>query len=367
LLQERARDLVVKMKDTNLHNRAILVYRDFLKEGRSPRESFIISRSQVRQRDSVEFSYKVPGSNSSSQVRQRDSIEFSSQIPGSNEFSSTLITSTDEKFDRMLNIELPLSLEENSPTPPKPPGTETLQGEPSRSTSSDVLSLEALAIFDRPKETDEGCTKSCDDELIFDISINPELSDAESLSVLYNQDSLTPGSECSWQREGVSDNEEVKNEIGQNPWELPARLGSFPAKDFQDPIIWKVDKIPYKANNLADLRRKHDVLVEGAFKKRCRTKRWRNYYGFFLKTGVMIYFRNKVYKKVADFRKCSIRKSKSKPRRLIVKDVYINNKRTDWPLEFTSANHLNTWYNTISNLEGLKGDNDGILLALGSV
>jgi len=88
---------------------------------------------------------------------------------------------------------------------------------------------------------------------------------------------------------------------------------------------------------------------------------------FFLKMGVMIYFRNEVYKKVADFRKCSVLKSKSKPCRLTVKDVYINNKRMDWPLEFASSNYLNIWYSTISSAKVFKKDNDEAFIALGSV
>jgi len=352
-LQERARDLVVKMKDTSLHSRAMVVYRDFLDLGRSPRKTIVSKPYQDRQRVSTEFSFKVPGSNNSSQVRQRDSIEFSSHIPDSTEFSSTRVPSTsDEKFDRMIDIELPLSVDDDSSTPPKE-DTQKLQGEPNicdLSTSGDVLSCEALAIFDKPTETDEGRTSPRgDDELIFDLSINLEPSDGDSIFLLSNEEPMTPGSVCSCHGDALSECDDVKRDFGENPWQLPAKLGSFPGKDFQGAIEWTVDKTTYWANNLADLRSKHDVLIEGTFRKRCRTKRWRDYYGFFLGTGVMIYFRNEVYKKVADFRKCTVTLQKSKPSRLIVQDVYVDTKQTDWPLEFNNPKHLSTWHHTIAS------------------
>jgi len=71
--------------------------------------------------------------------------------------------STEEQFEQMLSIELPISNGEDSSTSTKDSVTQKPQGEPGpgeRSSSLDVLSLEELAIFDRPGETDEGASNS---------------------------------------------------------------------------------------------------------------------------------------------------------------------------------------------------------------
>jgi len=366
LLQDRARKLVVRMRDTNLHKRALVVYRDFLDIDRSPRQDLDINPPPVLQRYSVTLSDKVPGSTSSSQARQRESVECSSQIPDIELSNAQVPSTTDEKLDvdKWVNTELPLSNEEDSSTAPKEV-TQKLEGEPSIPSTSGDVSCEVLDIFDKPAETHEGCKITRDDEdLIFHISINHELSDEESIYPIV--DTMTPGSEYSLQIEGMDDNK-MDLSLGENPWELAAQLGSFPAKDFQALIKWKVDKTIYEAKNLADLRSEHDVLVEGSFRKRCRTKIWRDYYGFFLATGVMIYFRREVYKKVADFRKCTVSMQNSKRYRLVVQDVYIDNKKTTWPLEFSSTRHLTTWYKTIARFsKGFKNDISEAPLSLDS-
>jgi len=366
LLQERARKLVVRMKDTNLHERAKVVYRDFLDIDRSPREDLDTNLPPVLQRYSVTLSDKVRGSTSSSQARQRESVECSSQIPDIELSIFQVPSGTDEKLDvdKWVNTELPLSNEEDSSTAPKEV-TQKLEGEPSIPSTSGDVSCEVLDIFDKPAETNEGCKITRDEEdLIFRISINHELSDGESIYPIV--DTMTPGSEGSYQIEGMDDNK-IDLCLDENPWELAAQLGNFPAKDFQASIKWKVDKTIYKAKNLADLRSEHDVLVEGSFRKRCRTKIWRDYYGFFLATGVMIYFRREVYKKVADFRRCTVSMQNSKRYRLVVQDVYIENKKTTWPLEFSSTRHLTTWYKTIARFsKGFKNDISEALLSLDS-
>jgi len=364
LLQERARKLVVRAKDTNLHKRAKVVYCNFLDTDRSPRQYLDINLPPVLQRYSVTLSDKVPGSTSSSQARQRESIECSSQSPIT---SSAWVPSTsDEKLDvdKWVNTELPpLSNDEDSSTAPKESVTQKLEGEPSIPSNSGDVSCEVLDIFDKPAETNEGCKFTRDEEdLLFHISINQELSDEDSIYPLV--DKMTPGSEYSPQIEGVDDN---KIDLGENPWQLAAQVGNFPGKDFRDSIEWKVDNTTYKAKNLADLRSKHDVLVEGAFRKRCRTKIWRDYYGFFLATGVMIYFRREVYKKAADFRKSTVSMQNSKKCRLIVQNVYVDEKKTTWPLEFSSTKHLKTWYKTIARFsKRLKNDIDEEPLSLDS-
>ena len=357
-LRERARALVLKMKGTSLHSRALVVYRDFLVLGRPPRKTSDSKLYQNRQQVGTECTFKIPGSNNNSQVRQCGS----SQIPNSKQFSSIRIRvpSCDEKFDLMMNTPLPLSVNDDSSTASEKPGTQKLHGEPS--TPDDILSCEELVIFMKPTETDEGFTNPCcEDELIFDLSLNHEPSDGESVFLLSDEDAIirgsvflqssedaiTPGSEYSLQGEGLSGYDDFKRDLGENPSQVQVKLGNFPGKDFQVPITWTVDKVIHRASKLADLRSKHVVLTEGTFRKRCRTKIWRDYYGFFFDTGVMIYFRNKIYKKAADFRKCTVTELRSKPFRLIVQKVCVDTKQTDWHLEFDNAKHRTIWYETI--------------------
>jgi len=465
LLEARARKLTVGLKYTNVHQRAKVVYLDFLGLGRTtPRQSLDPVAFEFHKRDSERF--KVP-----ERVSLRgplcDRPHVSTQSPKNIEIVDIEVPSIlEEKFEQMLSIELPFSSDEDSatspkwgtqklPTSPVDSGTQKLQGEPSACSSSvDLLSREALSIFNKPLETDEGASKSppprrdtiripetpgnnefactqapspsdkdlermigielplsndedsftpskvtqkqqgepstfehgslidtlsndlldifekpseanegyktcCGhDEITFDISSpgisSPGISspgtacEEDSVILLGNYDKMKHSKE----RESLVD--DFKTEPSDNQWNLTVKLGSFPGKDFQEPIEWTVDNTIFKANNIADLRSKHDVLIEGAFRKRCRTKRWRDYYGFFLCTGVMIYFRNEVYKKVADFRKSTVIIQKSKPYRLTVEDVYVDTEQTHWPLQFSSAKHFNTWYETITRFS--KGE-----------
>jgi len=108
-----------------------------------------------------------------------------------------------------------------------------------------------------------------------------------------------------------------------------------------------VDGVTYRAKSIADLRRKHNVLVEGPFRKRCRYHKWKSYYGFILDTGVMIYFREGVFKKVADFRKCSNVLLKVKQCSLTIEDLQLASTVTNWIMKFASKKACITWYEII--------------------
>jgi len=108
-----------------------------------------------------------------------------------------------------------------------------------------------------------------------------------------------------------------------------------------------VDRVTYRAKSIADLRAKHNVLIEGAFKKRCRYKRWQRYYGFILDTGIMIYFREGVFKKVADFRNCSHVSLKVEQCSLDIKDLHLGSRVTNWIIKFDSKKVSKTWYEII--------------------
>jgi len=123
-------------------------------------------------------------------------------------------------------------------------------------------------------------------------------------------------------------------------------LGKFPG-DFKFPVEWVIDQNTYKVHSIAELRQKFIVLIEGTFRKRCRGLKWREYFGFFLDNGVMIYFRSGMFKKVADFRSSTINKVKGKYSRLNVDGLIVDSKETEWLLEFSDMVKLNLWYQTI--------------------
>jgi len=178
-----------------------------------------------------------------------------------------------------------------------------------------------------------------------------------------NDEESQPGSEswCLIQSRDVSDDEGVVvNHIDEKLAEDLDRvwveelnrtaiiLDKFPGVDFQKAIMWMFDTTVYTAKNIKHLRIKHNVLVESAFQKRCRGFKWRSYYGFILRKGVMLYFREEmrrgirgmVFKKSADLRNNTIRRSSNK--RLTV----ITNERS-WLLKFSTRKHIDTWEKVI--------------------
>jgi len=428
LLQTRARYLTVRAKCTNLHQQAMLVYLKFLDLGRSPKirqregiepnckdavknnhlspytleekveqvagspslngESITLPKDTGTQKPQGEPSVCESTSSldvislegqthdrsrenneggRSSQVWPRDKLKICCQIPDKIDVTNTPVPSTsDSNFERMLSIPLPFSRDEDSWTGPKETDTPKLNGEPTscgQISSTDLMSSELLEIFEMPMGADEGFNAT-NDGLSLDIA-DPQLSQENFPILSNNQDYITHGSLCRWQGKSFIDKGDIKNELAENQWQLPVKLGNFPGDDFQEQVEWTVDGTIFKAKNIADLRSKHHVLIEGVFRKRCRMNRWRDYYGFFLCTGIMIYFRNEVFKKVADFRKCTVTIAKTKAFRLIVEDVYVDTEHTYWPLEFSNAINLNTWYKTIAGFSvGLKPDSHESCLTL---
>jgi len=346
MVVDRARNQVVKMKgNKHLHHRALLVYRYYL--------SLSISRksadygNQTRRED-----LGTPAK------RERESKDYSR--------SSKQLT-IDERLDLMIRIELPETEEEDSSNELES-GTNTQQGEPSGSSCEvvslydDNMSCETLSIFERPIETEDYIPTGSDVSLcVFrGKSLEERWLDGEKSeegdSTIYLRDTLN--SPTLHQKYVNCDDVDLKiDPEGETPKNVRE---SFPGKDFKYPIEWKVDKITHKAMSLSDLRRNHDIVLEGFFRKRggrCHT--WRNYYGFFLETGVMLYFRKEAFKRLVDFRKSTPIIQKSKKFKLNIRGLYVDSKVSDWQIQFANEKKLNTWYETILKFSQSL-DNDGL-------
>merc|ERR1719320_1903031 len=330
-LEHRARSLAVRVKeDKTLHDMALRVYRDILDISRH-RESTddYDSTSQLRVPDSSEPN--------SSLVRDSRELTISPEMPP-----------IDEKFDKFLSIELPTTLEEESSTP-KESALKIYQGEPGEqsvnSLSCEILSIGDVSgeasLFEVPAE-EEGTTRGAYP------GGTTEHSDGE--------DSNRPRSN----RNGAESKEQDGRDSAELKISLPDEeptqvLGNFPGKDFKSPIQWTIDRISHNATNIADLRNKYNIVIEGEFRKRCRSHKWQKYYGFFFDTGVMIYFRKGEYKKVVDFRQSKVSVLGGKPSRLSIEDVYVDSSETDWLLKFDRDEHFQSWYDTIRKFSiGLK-------------
>jgi len=347
LLQDRARNLVVRLKaHKNLHQKALVVYRDFLNPKGSP--------------TSTEYSI--------SQHREVKKM-VSSAVPYQNELigSSQLLT-LDEKFDVVMGVEFP-DTDEDGSSISKGPCSRRTPGETSPSceliSSDGERFAESLSVFRKPPMIDEAVVTPWNFTLKelsgTDSKTRKSEGEVKSLSVA-NQDirfskvclddKPLPQSvlnKCFEQKESNEfscGNDEDENMDFEREQHYQV-LGNFPQKDFKFLLCWVVDTVTYRAKNPADLRNKHNVLVEGEFKKRCRSRRWRKYYGFILDTGVMIYFRKGVFKKVADFRNSTRILQKVKQCNLDIRDVYLASKPTSWSLQFDSAKICKVWHKII--------------------
>jgi len=346
LLLERARNQVVRIKDyKSLHNRALVVYRDFLNLSLS--------------RDSIEFN----------QCRARESKDLAiPYLREGPEFSSmSQIFHVEQKLEQQ-SIKYKEPLEEGSPTA-KDTNSRTAQGEPSASSSCEIISIFgdvscSSSIFDNPNPSDmaEGGTPGArlservsevviaadkhegedsvpsleikndsKDEPIPEPGMNKDLARSESLEIL-----------------SMGDSGDVDLKI-DNAKEVPKVLQNL-EEDFNIRIWWTIDRFSFREKSIADLRSNHHILIEGSFRKRCRSRRWRNYYGFFLATGVVVYFRKGDFKKFADMRNSTPRLPKDKPCRLDIRDVIIASNANNWLLKFDSANHRDAWYQTVDKI-----------------
>jgi len=325
VLQERGRRLVVRWKDVEeLHQRALIVYRDFL---------------DLNHSHTTRGSFRV---------------------------------AVDEKFEDIKIVDLP-TVSESWLSEEFVPGK--LIGEPTE---------DPLSIFKEPEEGEgvtAGAPETCSpgETEIEKINI-PKISTASSAftrspgasSIAYQDSSFTEGM--------CADDEKIRDSLveyegyfkndskaSSSDGAVPRKslLGSFPWRDFKDPvewkiqnpIEWKIDSKPYSAKNIADLKENHKVLVEGAFRKRCRTHKWRTYYGFLISTGVLLYFRKEVYKKFVDIRNSTISQPRSKQFRLFIDRVAVDSKEINWLMEFDKKYHLCTWKEQMILLsKGLKID-----------
>jgi len=272
LLVERARNLVVRMKDhRSFHQRALVVYRDIL----------CLSNSRT-------------GTNSSLQQRE----EWGRDAPGSliphrnTESSSSESITLDEKFDEVMNLEFPDSDDDDSSMSIEF-FLRATRGEPGQifceqTEKFNEVSVERLSIFKKPTMIDEAFATPFDftpDELSETDSNAENFSDEDPTS---NQESRRiPGiqlclgdepppqsllEETIEQKESkeLSDTGGADEKIDFVDVQVPQLLGSFRERDFKFPISWTVDGATYRAKSIADLRSKHNVLIEGAFRKRCR-------------------------------------------------------------------------------------------------
>jgi len=352
MLVERARNQVVKMKGYKyLHHRALVVYRYFLNLSIS-RQSLDYSSLQTRGEGR---NLSIP-----SEIRERGS-----KLRESKEYSrSSQVLTIDEKLDVMLGIELPEMLEEESSNQVES-RMKTQYTEPGGSSCEvlpfcEDISCETLSIFEIPIETEGFVSPNSPlspsvyrRKSLSEIWLHAEKSD-ESYSMFSVRNSLSspmqPQKCFTW--------DDVDLKVDFDGEKKPKVRGSLPGIYFKNPIEWKVDKIAYKAKSLSDLRRNHDIVMEGTFRKRgarCRT--WRNYYGFFLNTGILLYFRKNVFKRAADFRKSTPFIPKSKQFKLNIRGLYVDSKASDWLLKFENEKTLDTWYETILKFSNPQNNN----------
>jgi len=127
-------------------------------------------------------------------------------------------------------------------------------------------------------------------------------------------------------------------------------LDQFPIGDFKYPIYWSIDRIRYEARNIADLRRRHHVLLEGAFKKSSRGLIWNNYFVFLLAPGIMLCFRKETLKKVADFRKSTVTILDGQQLKLSACGLSVGSKETKWQMKFSNKDHFRIWHEALSHL-----------------
>jgi len=353
-LLERARNQVVRIKDQkSLHDRALVVYRDFLNLSLS--------------RDSREFN----------QSRARESKDCATtQLRGDNTINrSSQIFQGEMKLDEQSLKYCGEPLEEGSPSG-KDTCSRSPQGEPSASSSCEIISIFgdiscSSSIFDNPNEdATPGARPSerVSSEVILRADKHEGEDSMPSLEIKNNSKDEPipqPGAKTSSASVLVEIPSENDAELKiDSEKEVPQVLQKL-EDDFNIRIWWTVDKVSYKEKSIADLRSNHNILIEGSFRKRCRSRRWRNYYGFFLDMGVVVYFRKGSFKKFADLRNSTPTAPKDKPCRLDIRNVIIASKANSWLLRFESARHRDTWYETVEKvIKDHKNKMDDLQLSL---
>jgi len=338
LLLERARKQVVSIRDhKTLHNRALVVYRDFLNLSLS--------------RDSIEFN----------QSRARESKHCPTPLLR-NDYNMNRISPNfpvERKLDEQ-SIKYYGEPSEEGYQSGKDICSRSPQGEPSASSSCEIISIFgdiscSSSIFDNPNEGATPGARPSErvSEVILAAADKTEGEDSiascETKNNSKDEPIPQPGvktSSASGLIEESKDDADLKIDSEK---EVPKVLQKL-EEDFNIRIWWTVDRVSYKEKSIADLRSNHDILIEGSFRKRCRSRRWRNYYGFFLDMGLVIYFRKGNFKKFADLRSSTPTKPKDKPCRLDIRNVIMASKANNWLLKFDSARHRNAWYETVEKI-----------------
>jgi len=227
----------------------------------------------------------------------------------------------------------------------------SLQGEPSESVrGSHAESPEKSRSWEYPtlRESNEDCKIQSEDERdrIYTTEID-QASQPGSVQWSRKKEQLRAKKNLSdpsgWVQIDILDGteDEIKYDTGKRP-----SVDLFKG-NFEKPIQWKIGDQTYSASSIDEIRSKHDVQVEGHFEKRKRTWGWKNYYGFLIASGVLLYFelfeqekRNEiVFKKAVDFLGNSITVSKEDQLRF---NVYSAGR--NWPLKFATQKEFSDWY-----------------------
>jgi len=356
LLVERARKLVVRMKDhRSFHQRALVVYRDILFLGHSRTDT----NCSLQQREGWVTDTPDP------LVRFRNTDSSSSQT-----------LTLDEQFDDVMSLELPDTDDDESSISIEF-CLRTSQGKSSRISCElteefDEVSGGSLSIFKQSTLADEVFITPLDftpDKLPESYSNAGNFNKGDPTLTLENRNirciQLCLGDEphpqlvlkkTIEQKESkeFSDRDGADEKIDLMDVQVPQQLGSFPGRDFKFLTWWTVDGVTYRAKSITDLRRRHNVLIEGAFRKRCRYHKWKTYYGFILDTGIMLYFREGVFKKVADFRNCSHVFLKVDQCSLNIRDLHLPSRVTNWNINFADKKVCKTWYEIIVKISGYE-------------
>jgi len=227
----------------------------------------------------------------------------------------------------------------------------SLQGEPSESVrGSNAESPEKSRSWEYPnaKESNEDCKIQSEDERdrIYTTEID-QASQPGSVQWSRKKEQLRAEKKLSdpsgWVQIDILDgtDDEIKYDTGKRP-----SVDLFKG-NFEKPIQWKIGDQTYSASSIDEIRAKYDVQVEGHFEKRKRTWGWKNYYGFLIASGMLLYFelfelekrKEIVFKKSVDFLGNSITSSKEDQLRF---NVYSAGR--NWPLKFATQKEFSDWY-----------------------
>jgi len=223
---------------------------------------------------------------------QQDAWIAGSLVPQSNtESSSPQTFMLDEKFDEAMNVEFPDTDNDDSSI-----SIEfcfrTCQGHLSRISCEPTdkfneVSGESLSIFIKPTVTGEvsrtpfDATPSMLSKIDYttanyeDVDPTPALEDRSTSCIQLclgdeppSQSVLTKTTVHNGSKEFFN-KDDADEKIDIVDVQVPQLLGTVPEWDFKSLIWWTVDRVTYRAKSIADLRSKHNVLIEGTFRKRC--------------------------------------------------------------------------------------------------